>query len=516
MKNILSTSILLLGIILRGFASYGQQTKPLLTYLADVPGFSAGEAVNGPSRILTLKGRKGINPTSIHTTIQLGKHNLNQPRGTVTLWFFSLEDLATSFAADHMAMNNANYANYPFLSDCSTQRDYGNSNFFFGWFRSDELRAQFFKGTVHPITGFEPPQKAWVQAVPFSHFDKHQWYQAAFSWDVEKKAMKLYVNGVLVGTSDRFNKDFHRDKVGDTLFTGAPSLCHGEINFYDKVLDESEIYATYRRTTTDFRAATEQVLKHKFAGAELQNFNFKPDGNWTKKMDVDFRDPAVIKDFYIQGEQGAVKPGAHAEGLLVETPHISFEKKNRDRQVYLWTNQTFEGDLYVEFDWMSLQDHGLSLLMVNASGMARERFMEDYPKRTTGQMWMVYGEDVRSYHWEYFRNMNDVRNDVGTAFSRKNPFQFRQGFGSYDKPFEIGTWHKSQLLIRDGHLLAAIDGKILMDIQDDSRKNTGSILNFGHIALRVMLDSKIVFRNLKVYNGKLPFTEEPLHAKGYK
>jgi hypothetical protein len=512
MKKFFTTIILGLSIIISVYAEDSTNIKPMFTYLSNVPVLEGGEAVTGPSRILTLHGRKGINPTSIHTNIRLGKHTLNRPKGTVTLWFFSLEDLATSFAADHMALNNPDYGSYPFLSDCAVQRDYANSNFFFGWFRSDELRAQFFKGTIHPVTGFEPPQKAWVQAVPFKYFVKHRWYQLAFSWDTEKKEMRLYVNGILVGTSDRFNEDFYRDKVADTLYSGAPALCQGEISFYDRVLDENEIYASYHRGATDFDPSTEQLLKHVFSGAGLKEFSFRPDNNWVSKMNIDFRDSASISNFYIQGEQGAVKPGKHPEGLLVETPAVSFEKKNRDRQVYLWTNQVFEGNLYVEFEWKSLQDHGLSLIMVNASGMARERFMQDYPKRTSGQMWMVYGEDVRSYHWEFFRNMNDVRNDVGTAFSRKNPFQFRQGFGSYSKPFAIDTWHKSQLLIREGHLVAAIDGQILLDIRDDSKTNTGCILNFGNIALRVMLNSKLVFRNLKVFNEKLPFNEEPFAA----
>jgi hypothetical protein len=59
---------------------------------------------------------------------------------------------------------------------------------------------------------------------------------------------------------------------------------------------------------------------------------------------------------------------------LIETPDVTFERKNRDQQVYIWSNQTFEGNIYVEFEWMSLKPGGLSLLMVHASGMARETF----------------------------------------------------------------------------------------------------------------------------------------------
>ena len=145
--------------------------------------------------------------------------------------------------------------------------------------------------------------------------------------------------------------------------------------------------------------------------------------------------------------------------------------------------------------------------MIHASGMTREEFMADYPKKTSGIMQTVHGENVRTYHWEFYREMNDVRNDVGTAFSRKNPFAYRIGFGSAPAPFAINEWHKLQMLQVDGKIRGAIDGKVLLEIDDNSRTNTGAILNYGHIALRCMVHTSMVFRNLKVYTERLPFTE---------
>ena len=44
-------------------------------------------------------------------------------------------------------------------------------------------------------------------------------------------------------------------------------------------------------------------------------------------------------------------------------------------------------------------------------------------------------------------------------------------------------------------------------ISRTARTNSGCILNYGHIAIRCMVHTAMVFRNLKVYNEKLPFTE---------
>ncbi|MDQ3813994.1 MAG: DUF1961 family protein [Armatimonadota bacterium] len=472
---------------------------------------SSGESINGPARLLDLKGRQGINPTSIHTAIKMvGGHTLNEPQGTLAMWFFALEDLAASFVADHMKIDNEFFDNYTFLSDFEVPRNYPPANFCFIWNRFNELRAKFFKGTVYPThEGFEPPQKAWVQAVPFNYFEKYRWYQLAVTWDDAAKSASLFVNGVHLGTSDIFNKDFHRDKAGDTLYAGCPALCHGEMEFYDHALTGAELYAKYRAAAPDYDAAIEKELRHRFEGTDLEDFTFQPDANWTKQFDIDFQNPAEqIKEFYIQGHTDAVRPHGHPEGLLIQTPDLRYGSPEAfGSQVYIWSHKSFEGNIYVEFEWKALKPNGLSLLMVHASGMTREDFMADYPKKTSGTMQAVHAENVRNYHWEYYREMNDVRNDVGTAFSRKNPFAYRIGFGSAPAPFAINEWHKLQLVQNEGEIRGAIDGKILLEFDDNSRTNTGCILNYGHIAIRCMVHSALVFRNLKVYTDKLPFSE---------
>jgi hypothetical protein len=146
-------SILALTIIA---SSAVAQLTPKFRYLADAAALTAGESVKGPSRVIDLKGRKGINPQSIHTVIKLGGHNLNDAKGTVVLWFFALEDLGASFLADHMKMDNPHFATYAFLSDFETPRDVAEANFSFEWNRFNELRAKFFKGTGAPPRPLRP------------------------------------------------------------------------------------------------------------------------------------------------------------------------------------------------------------------------------------------------------------------------------------------------------------------------------------------------------------------------
>ncbi|MFM2081879.1 MAG: hypothetical protein RL380_570 [Verrucomicrobiota bacterium] len=514
-RQFLATSALAASAVSLGLranaAPSAEVIQPKFIYLADAAKLAAGESLTGAARVLELKGRKGINPTSIHTAIKLAAgHTLNEPKGTVVIWFFALEDLASSFLADHMKIDNKFFATYPFLSDFEMQRDVESARFSIEWNRHNELRAKFFEGNIYPsLKGFAPPQKAWVQAVPFNYIQQHRWYQLAVTWNDAAKSASLFVNGVHLGKSDVFNKDFHRDQVKDTLYAGCPAICSGQIEFYDTALTGAELYKKFRAATPDYDAAIEKELRHRFEGTRLPDFTFKPDKNWTKQFDVDFQNPVEqIKEFYIQGLAESVKPTGSTEGLLIETPNEPYGTQEAfPRQVYIWSYKNFEGNIYVEFEWKSLRPGGLALMMIHASGMGREDFMADYPKKTKGEMLTVFAENVRNYHWEFYREMNDVRNDTGSSFSPKNPFSFRNGFGSAPAPFTQNQWHKAQIVAKDGKVRAAVDGKILLDFDDSSRNNTGAVLNYGHIAIRCMIHSALVFRNLKVFTEKLPFTE---------
>ena len=142
-----------------------------------------------------------------------------------------------------------------------------------------------------------------------------------------------------------FNKDFFRDKVGETLYAGCPALCNGKIEFYDSVLTGAELYKKFRAETPDYDADIEKQLRHVFEGVDLKEFTFKPDANWTKQMDIDFKNPVEqIKEFYIQGWAESVKPTGSAEGLLIETPSIPYGTNEAfHQQVYIWSNKNFEG-----------------------------------------------------------------------------------------------------------------------------------------------------------------------------
>ena len=402
---------------------------PLYQYF-DNPEAMCRENTAGTYRVLRKDGRAGIHTPSIHSSVEIHDHNLNADMGSVTVWIMALEDLGTMAHHSEFAVSNPYYMNYRILSDCRTSGDLDHAAFSMVWSNTwyPQLYAKFCKGQVYP-DAYNPREMAFVAA---GHFElrKGQWYQLCFSWNKREHVYRLYMNGILVGVSNSLTKGLAYETVGDTLYVGNPCMCIADLAFYSEFADEKEAAARYVDEAIVVDDALQTSIKKMFQADDLEPFHWQPDETWEERLNLTLLEEEHLHHFYVQGCHSA--PSITDEGLLVETPqnvprHGRGTEPDMD-QVYLWTDRCFEGDLYLEFEFMSLKEGGLALLMVQASGMQREDFMSDYPLRTNGSMKTVTSEDVRNYHWEFYREMNDVRNDVSSHVIVKNPWLHPMGY----------------------------------------------------------------------------------------
>ena len=309
----------------------------------------------------------------------------------------------------------------------------------------------------------------------------------------------MYVNGILVGREDQYRRNhLDRDSINTSLFLGNTDLCYGDIKFFSHNFSEKEVYSQFRKEAVHFSQPLEDELLYTYAGKGRKMFDWKPDTNWQKKFSLSLTNPSDMDSLYVQGNPFDLR--ITKEGLLIETVNKEYTGALLDSQVYVWSGKPFEGDLYVEYEFKVMRPAGLSLLMVQASGMNREDFMADYPLRKGGRMTTVYGEDVRNYHWEYYREMADMRNDVANSALMKNPYLYPLSFGSLNTPVEKDKWQKLQFLQIGNKLTGAINGIVMVEYTDNAFTNNGAVYDFGRIAIRCMLRSKLMFRNLKVYN----------------
>ena len=494
--------------------AFGQSTvKPTYSYLND---FSFNDTsvlrLSGPARVISIDGRKGLNMTSIHSLLQLKVHNMREKRGTVTMWVLSLEDLATSNAKSSMAISNPYWTMYPLLTDCSNPQDIVSANFKMLWLNAwhPNLIALFGKNKIYE-NAFDIPHKALVEVSHFG-FKKRTWYNFALTWDYDKDQYRMYINGVSVGKEDQHTAfKFHRDSINSSLYLGNPTFCYSDIKFYNINFSQSELSNTFKKEVIKFDPVLQEELQYIYEGKNRKPFTWKVDASWTPKLNLSLTKPTDLDSFYIQGKP--VQVAITKEGLLIETVNAEMTAAKLDSQMYVWSKKPFEGDLYVEYEYKTLRRGGLSLLLTQASGMNREDFMSDYPLRTSGRMTMIYGEDVRSYHWEYYREMADMRNDLDNSALIKQPWNYPLAFGAQDAPLTMNTWHKLQFRQIGNKIVGAIDGKIMFDCIDDGFINNGPVLDFGRIAIRLMLHSKMVIRNLKVYNRSTFETDKIIEGK---
>jgi hypothetical protein len=125
--------------------------------------------------------------------------------------------------------------------------------------------------------------------------------------------------------------------------------------------------------------------------------------------------------------------------------------------------------------------------------------MADYPLRTTGSMKMVYGEAVRNYHWEFFRGMDDTRNDVASNALIKQPWNHPLAYHCAAAPLKLHQWHRLQFVQEGGRLRGAIDGVVVFDVNDAAGSFTGSHYTHGHLAIRCMTKTRNFYRNLRIW-----------------
>lgn len=460
----------------------------------------------GDYRIIEHDGRCGFNSTSIHTKFEINHHNLNEDEGSVSLWIMSLEDLDAAAHNSWFYGSNPHCDNYNFLSDNEEVCNSRDARFVFGFINGwyPGLWAKFYKGNWQPA-GFYPKLMAVVGAGHFS-MKKNRWYYFTLTFNKNLNRIAIYVDGILITRSDTVHNSLIFEKIGDTLYGSNPTLALSDICFYDEQLGNEQIVKNYLSEAKNEDTEAIEELKKMYCGKGMKKFDFIPDKSWILKCDRPLNRKEDLEYFYVQGKTDA--PSLTDEGIYIQTrqdlvTNAGAGQKDKDA-LYLWSGDFFEGNLYLEYEFKSLHKDGLSLLMLQCSGMQREDFMKDYPLRADGSMHMVCWEDVRSYHWEYFRNVVDTRNDVASHAMIKNPWLAPMGYSCMDGEISINEWHKLQFLQIENHLQCVIDGKIVLDIYDYPDVNRGPILNCGRFAIRCMIRTKLMIRNLKVYNQK-PF-----------
>ncbi|MDD5262965.1 MAG: DUF1961 family protein [Methylacidiphilales bacterium] len=483
--------------------------QPALSYRFGEKPPAANLIQDSSLRIIEHKGRKGIHLPAIRGRFILPEHTVNEPQGSLTMWVLPLQDLYPAPRYPAHAASNPKFSLYTFLSDRENVRDTGPAQFSLCYdaYWHPGLSAKFHGGNDL----YWQRRRGAVAAA--GHFEMHRlhWYQMTVTWDRPKGIFSVYANGVLVATHDTtYPSPLPSETCGLMLFGGNPALVYSDIAFFNKTLSAAEARGTFRAETTDLDAGLQESLERMYEGKGLKALDWKPDAAWKESLALSLTKKEDMLAFYHQGSLTSTH--VTDEGTRVTTPSLdvyySLDPSKSDldpakvdvSRTYLWSRQVFEGDLHASFDFKILKPGGLCLFMAQASGMQGEDFMKDYFLRSDGAMRMVCWEDVRNYHWEFYREMLDVRNDLVSHAVLKNPWFKPVCFQMENRRWEPDRWYRFEFLQEGDRIRGAIDGITVMDVMDNSFDNNGPVLRSGHIAIRCMMRTDMVFRNLRVMN----------------
>jgi hypothetical protein len=481
-------------------------TQPVFSYNPGGDTFDLRLIQGASWRRIEHDGRRGLHLPGVRDRFILPRHTVNEPRGALMMWVLPLQDLAP--AAQHPAHANSNphFANFTFLSDRESTGDVDAAQFalFYNTYWHPVLIAKFHRGSFVDMA-WRPRQAAFASANYFE-MRRLNWYHLCVTWDRGRGAVSVYANGVLIAVQDTTAAQPHvAQPCAPMLHGGNPALACSDIEFYDEIPRPEDIRAAFRAGAGpgSINGELQAGLEKTYEGRGLAPFAWqpRPGAGWRDALSLPLNRDDDMLAFYHQG--GVTGTRVTPEGVRITTPALDeyyngFHLVKPDpTRMYLWSRRTFEGDLYAAFEFKLLAHGGLCLFMAQAAGMQGEDFMRDYFLRSDGSMSMVCWEDVRNYHWEFYREMLDTRNDLVSHGMVKNPWFKPVAFQVENRRWELDRWYKLEFLQEGARIRGAIDGVTVIDYTDTGFDNNGPVLTHGHIALRCMMRTDIVIRNLQ-------------------
>ncbi len=442
-------------------------------------------------------GRAGVIAQSIHTRFAMPAGPLTGDRGALSLWVLAVEELQPAHTLAHLHKHEADWFVFPILSDRTDLRNREEANFHLrytcDWWRN--LTAQFM-----PMAAKEPPGYKAIIAPDHFHFHAGVWHQIALSWDRPAGRYRMWVNGIRVTASSPFVESPVNSPCGPTLYAGSTMFALSELRLLDAPLDDASAAELYREQSAGHDPSLDAALRRVYVGDHLPTHPENPAEGWREQLFLPLTSEADLARLYVQGDTTAHR--VTPEGLRVETPpeppRFAGAWTANKIENYFWTDRAFEGDICVEFDFKLHRRNGLALVMIQASGMQREDFMADHPLRTGGEMSMVCWENVRNYHWEFFREIDNCRNDVQSHLVVKNPWMAGLAYQCRPDYLSQETWHRLRWVQEGSRLRGWVDDVQIFDVLDRPDTNNGPVLSFGRVALRCKYKTAMTFANLRI------------------
>lgn len=189
------------------------------------------------------------------------------------------------------------------------------------------------------------------------------------------------------------------------------------------------------------------------------------------------------------------------------------EYKNDAHHAVLWTKQSFEGELKIEYDYTRTDSENrcVNILYIQATGIGKTPYTKDISKwqalRTVPAM-RTYFNNMNALHISYaaFPNTSDTSSYIRARRYPAAPGDFREStkiMPSYDEQgyFKSGERYHITVIKTDKRLFFQMEGKEGTKLFSWDLYNIEPILE-GRIGLRHMYTRSARYQNFKVFYKK--------------
>jgi hypothetical protein len=186
------------------------------------------------------------------------------------------------------------------------------------------------------------------------------------------------------------------------------------------------------------------------------------------------------------------------------------EFRNDAHHMVLWTKESFEGDVKIEFEYTRTDNEtrAVNILYIQATGKAEGEFTEDIFEwnhlREVPSM-RTYFNNMKALHISFAAFPNDEKTQDYVR-ARRYPVTAEKGFGQLEIPptyfdsglFKTNETYKITVIKTDAKLFFNVEGKQLKKIFTwDTNQLTP--LKEGKIGLRHMYTRSAVYKEFKVW-----------------
>ncbi|MBC2604403.1 hypothetical protein [Puniceicoccus vermicola] len=234
--------------------------------------------------------------------------------------------------------------------------------------------------------------------------------------------------------------------------------------------------------------------------------------NWTEVMRFSGREPWQ-DHWFLDGHKATLKNLPN--GLFYSAGPIA---RDNASHAVLWTQQSFQGDLKLEFDYtrMDTVDHYVNLIYLFATGTGEAPYVEDISQwndlRQIPYMKM-YFDHMNLLHISFAAFDNDPEATKESAYIRARRYPRSLAGGDFSK-MEIEPDYSAVGLFEPGithHITVIKRGEeLLMQVQNPTESrffrwdlSQTPNLNEGRIGLRHMNQRAAIYRNISISQAEL-------------